>query len=66
MQATSFENTPQVFNQHLVKETLLTFCKQPVSMQLLKHFTQILHVLLDSGTKHKDVIHVCSYEMGIL
>ena len=50
-QTTSFDNVPQVLNWLLTKETLLTFCKQFLHMQFLKHSMQIQHVLFNGGTK---------------
>ena len=60
-QTTSFDNVPQELNQLLTKKALLTFCKQLLYMQFLKHSTQVLYVLLNSGTKYQDVIQVYSY-----
>ena len=63
MQTTSFDNVPQVLYQHLTKEKFLPVCKQSLSMQFLKHIMQVLHLLLNSGTKYKDIIQVYSHTM---
>ena len=64
MQTTYFNNMPQVLNQMLTKKALLTFCKQFFHTQLLKHCTQVQHVLFNSGTKYQDVVQVYSHAAG--
>ena len=63
-QTTSFDNMHQVLNQCLSKEALLMFSIQPFSMQFFEYILQVLHVLLDSGAKYKDVIQVYSHIAG--
>ena len=63
-QTTSFDNVPQVLNRLSTKETLLTFCKQFLHTQFLKHSTQIQHVLFNGGTKYQDIVQVYSHTAG--
>ena len=57
-QTTSFNNLPQVLDRLLTKKALLTISKQLFHMQLFKHCMQVLHVLLNGGTKYQDVVQV--------
>ena len=63
-QTTSFDNMPQVLNQLLTKETLLTFCKQLFHTQFFEHSTQIQQVLFNGGTKYQDVVQIYSRAAG--
>ena len=63
-QTTSFDDVPQVLNRLLTKKALLTFCKQLFHMKLLKHCTQVLHMLFNGGTKYQYVIQVYSHTAG--
>ena len=64
MQATSFDNMPQVLNRLLTKKALLTFCKQLFHTQLFKHCMQVQHVLFNGGTKYQAVVQVYSHTAG--
>ena len=63
-QTNSFNNVPQVLNRLLTKKALLTFREQLFHTQFLKHGTQVLHVLLNCGTKYQDIIQVYSHTAG--
>ena len=60
-QTTSFNNMPQVLNRLLTKKALLMFHKQLFHTQFIKHCPQVLHVLLNGGTKYQVYSHTAGY-----